>query len=405
MHPKNLKIKDFKYFLPESRIAQFPLTERDQSKLLVYKNDSITESIFGNIDELIDENDLLIFNETKVVHARLIFEKETGSKIEIFCLEPYSVKETAQAFAQKKSVEWVCMVGNAKRWNDETLTKEIHQNGSTFTLSAKKISKTNDSFIILISWDNDLTFAEVIHLAGLLPLPPYMKRKSEEDDEQRYQTVYAKQEGSVAAPTAGLHFTPAVFERLKLKNIDAEFLTLHVGAGTFKPVKSEVMENHEMHEERIYVSIELIEKIISKIGKHKIITVGTTSLRTIESLYWFGVKILNGFDGDEMFVDQWEPYEVGSEKLEVGSALQAIVDWMKKKNISVLSGSTKIIIAPPYEIKIANVLITNFHQPESTLLLLVAAFAGNEWKDFYKYALKNDFRFLSYGDSSILFRN
>lgn len=403
--PKKLKIKDFTYSLPDERIATYPLEKRDSSKLLVYKNGTISESVFGKIDELFNEGDLFIFNETRVIHARLVFHKETGSRIEIFCLEPHSIKEPAEAFAAKNKVEWICLVGNAKRWKNETLKKKLKIDGNEVRISVEKLDKVNDSFVIKFSWEGNYSFAEIIHQAGLLPLPPYMNRDADEEDEVRYQTVYAKKQGSVATPTAGLHFTPEVFGKLKTKKIETDFLTLHVGAGTFKPVKAETMEQHEMHEERIYVSQELIEKIISKLGKNRIVAVGTTSLRTLESLYWFGLKLLNGYEGDELFVDQWKPYEESSAQCSVLGALQAIVDMMKKKDISMLSGSTKIMIAPPYQFKIADALITNFHQPESTLLLLVAAFTGNDWENIYEYAIATNFRFLSYGDSSVLFRN
>ncbi|MFI5222529.1 MAG: S-adenosylmethionine:tRNA ribosyltransferase-isomerase, partial [Bacteroidia bacterium] len=354
--------------------------------------------------EIIPENSLIIFNDTKVIHARILFEKPSGTPIEIFCLEP-NEKEIQVTFSSKESCEWKCMVGNLKRWKNEILEKKIITDAGELILKAEKIKVVNDSVNVRFSWiPMKMSFAEILNHFGVLPLPPYLNRENIESDEVRYQTVYAHQNGSVAAPTAGLHFTSTVFEKLKIKNIETEFFTLHVGAGTFKPVKSETMEEHEMHEEQIFVSLELIEKIISKLGKEKIVAVGTTSLRMLESLYWYGVKLLNGVDSDEMIVEQWEPYEVQSLKFKVENSLKAVVEMMVKKNISVLKGSTKILIAPTYEFKVVDVLITNFHQPESTLLLLVAAFAGKKWKDIYDYALKNNFRFLSYGDSSILVR-
>lgn len=406
MHPRELSIHDFTYSLPEARIAQHPLAERDASMLLVYRNGHISERIFHQLPELLDAGDLLVFNETRVVHARLIFHKGTGGQVEIFCLEPYGMKETAQAFAQKRSVEWVCLVGNAKRWKQEVLHKKIDKGNTSFTLAAERIQPHGDSFVIRLSWDADLTFAEVIQHAGLLPLPPYMKRDAADADEAAYQTVYGKEEGSVAAPTAGLHFTDQVFAQLKDKGVETSFLTLHVGAGTFRPVKAEQMKGHDMHEERIYVPLALLEKLIEKAGHRRIIAVGTTSLRTLESLYWFGVKLRNGHEADELFIDQWEVYNeaLQARSCDLRSSLEAVREWMQKRNCTVLSGSTKIIIAPPYSLKVADALVTNFHQPESTLLLLVAAAIGPDWRKVYDYALAHGFRFLSYGDSSILFR-
>lgn len=404
MNPKELSIHDYHYDLPDNRIAHHPLTERDSSKLLTYNKGVISESIFNRLDEQLEGGDLLVFNETRVIHARLVFQKETGARIEVFCLEPYLIKETAQAFSQKRSVEWVCLVGNAKRWKNETLSKELIIDGQAIILSVKKTNQLHDSIVLTLSWNADLTFAEVVHYAGLLPLPPYMNRDAEPDDEDRYQTVYAKQDGSVAAPTAGLHFTDAVFKKLTAKKIETEFLTLHVGAGTFKPVKADVMHHHEMHEERVYISLSLIEKIIAKKDKHKIVAVGTTSLRTLESLYWFGVKLMSVKDVNELFIEQWFPYE-NHAPISLQQSLETVVAWMKEKKLNVLTGSTQILIAPPYQLKVVDALITNFHQPESTLLLLVAACIGDDWRKVYEYALTHDFRFLSYGDSSILFKS
>jgi S-adenosylmethionine:tRNA ribosyltransferase-isomerase len=407
MHPKRLSIHDFSYFLPESRIARFPRDERDSSRLLVYKDQHISARVFNQVDELFEEGDLLVFNETRVIHARLMFEKESGSRIEIFCLEPYEPKETTQAFARKGSAEWICLVGNAKRWRTEVLQKEVNTGKTAFTLTAEKTGRTADAFRVKLSWNADMNFAEVIYHAGLLPLPPYMHREAEDADELRYQTVYARNEGSVAAPTAGLHFTADIFEKLKNKRVETGFITLHVGAGTFKPVKANTMEGHDMHEEQLYIPLALIEQIIGKAGRHRVIAVGTTSLRALESLYWFGVKLLAGEPCGEFFINQWEVYDnarIAASTYPVKEALEAVVSWMKANATPVLTGSTRIILAPPYRVRTADALITNFHQPESTLLLLVAAFVGPAWKDIYTYALQNDFRFLSYGDSSILFR-
>lgn len=417
MNPKELSINNFTYELPNEKIAKYPLQKRDESKLLVYKNGVISESIYKNVATEIPANSLLIFNNTKVVEARLLFEKSTGGMIEIFCLEPAEIyADITTAMLQKKNVQWKCLVGGAKKWKEKSLIKMISNDGIDFKLEAKKVEKFSDYFLIEFSWNIDeLSFTEVLHLAGNIPLPPYLNRNVEEEDKQTYQTVYAKQDGSVAAPTAGLHFTDEIFTSLKNKNIDIDFVTLHVGAGTFKPVKADTMEAHEMHAEFIDVTIESIENIIAKINLgNKIIAVGTTSLRTIESLYWLGVKIISNFEfiisnsinqseiiNNKLEINQWDCYEL-PQNIEPVIALEFLVKWMKENNLKRLLTKTQVIIAPSYKLRIAAGLITNFHQPKSTLLLLIAAIVGEDWKKIYKYALENNFRFLSYGDGCLL---
>ena len=396
MHPKDLSILDFTYTLPDERIAKHPLADRDQSKLLVYRDGKISESIYANLPDVLPADTLLIFNNTKVVEARLLFHKSTGGTIEIFCLEPADqYPDITTAMLQKKEVLWKCLVGGAKKWKEEYLYKETPAG----LLKARKVEKTNDSFIIAFSWEADLSFAEVLHLTGLIPLPPYLNREAEAKDQETYQTIYAKHDGSVAAPTAGLHFTEALFQKLEQKGIQKTFVTLHVGAGTFKPVKAAVMQEHEMHAEFIEVSINTIEQLLQAASK-TIVVVGTTSLRTIESLYWMGVKLLTSTN-DPLTIHQWDPYELPSH-FTATEALTALLQHMQQQRMQTLITKTQIIIAPGYRLRIAQGIVTNFHQPQSTLLLLVAAITGNHWKDIYQYALDHNFRFLSYGDGSLL---
>lgn len=406
MHPKRLLIKDFLYDLPEEKIAKYPLPQRDESKLLVYKDGTITESIYYNLNDFIPENALLIFNNTKVVEARLLFQKSTGSNIEIFCLEPADIyADITTAMLQKGKVLWKCLVGGAKKWKEETLTKEIETGSKKLQVIAKKIEKFTDYFLVEFNWDDaSLSFAEILHEAGSIPLPPYLNRAAEESDKERYQTIYARHDGSVAAPTAGLHFTERLFQKLDQKNIQRDFVTLHVGAGTFKPVKAETMQEHEMHTEFIDVRATLIENILKHIDE-KVIAVGTTSLRTIESLYWLGVKTIlqPTIIAEDLQVYQWDAYDVDAENISAKDALQSLLKWMQQNSLSNLITKTQIIIAPGYDFKVAKALITNFHQPQSTLLLLVAALIGDDWRKVYNYALKNNFRFLSYGDGCLLF--
>jgi S-adenosylmethionine:tRNA ribosyltransferase-isomerase len=405
--PRTLSIKDFTYSLPEERIAKYPLAERDASKLLIYKEENISEDIYKNIADHIPSNSLLVFNDTKVVEARLLFQKQTGGIIEIFCLEPHQqYPDITTAMIQHEKVLWHCLIGGASKWkHGQILEKRILCNSKELVLHARYIEKLTDSFVVELSWnDPSLSFSEVLHLFGAIPLPPYIKREAEKSDSERYQTVYAHFEGSVAAPTAGLHFTERVFESLAEKNIQKGFLTLHVGAGTFKPVKSETMQEHEMHAEYFTVSKSLIQNLIDHLDKN-IIAVGTTSLRTLESLYWLAVKLKmeNGEWKNE--ISQWEVYDHVEQRVSSKEALTNLIKWMDEKSIDHLTVKTQIIIAPGYQFKIVNGLITNFHQPQSTLLLLVAAFIGKDWKKIYEYALKNSFRFLSYGDGSLLWRS
>ena len=404
-HPSTLSIIDFAYDLPANKIAKYPLAERDMSKLLVYKEGNISEHTYRNLAAQIPANSLMVFNNTKVVEARLLFKKSTGGSIEIFCLEPDNqYPDITTAMLQKGKVWWKCLVGGAKKWKEEKISFTATNNGSPILIEAKKIKQQTEAFIIEISWnDETISFAELLHIAGVIPLPPYLNRFAEDSDKERYQTIYAKHDGSVAAPTAGLHFTEHVFNDLAKKNIETAYVTLHVGAGTFKPVKTATMDGHEMHAEYIDVSKKAIELILSKINDG-VIAVGTTSLRTIESLYWLGVKayLSPNLSKDQLTILQWDPYEIESNNISSDIALASLINWMQKNNIEKLVTKTQIIIAPGYEFKIMIGLITNFHQPQSTLLLLVAAIIGNDWKLVYQYALDNNFRFLSYGDGSLI---
>ena len=404
--PRTLSIKDYTYLLPEERIARYPLFDRDASKLLIYKNGIIQEDIYKNITDHLPAESLLLFNDTKVVEARLLFQKPTGGVIEIFCLEPHEkYADITSAMLQKETVLWKCLVGGASKWkHGQVLEKKIIFKGNEFLLSAKYIEKAADSFTLELSWNkSSLSFAEVLHLAGAIPLPPYIKRAAEKSDSERYQTIYANKDGSVAAPTAGLHFTETIFQKLKEKGIERDFVTLHVGAGTFKPVKSEQMKDHEMHAEFFTVSKLTIENTLNQLDKN-IIAVGTTSLRTIESLYWLGVKLMTADRQLTSEITQWEVYD-SQQSISTSDALTSLLEWMEIKQLKNLSAKTQIIIVPEYKFKIAKGLITNFHQPQSTLLLLVAAFIGSDWRKIYEHALEKDFRFLSYGDGCLLWRN
>lgn len=406
MNPKEISIQDYTYSLPEERIAKYPLAERGSSKLLIYKEGGVSEDVYSNISSHIPGNSLLVFNNTKVVEARLLFQKPTGGVIEVFCLEPHDqYPDITTAMLQRQKVWWYCLVGGASKWKPgQVLQKEIKTAEQTIILQANYIEKKSGSFIIELSWaPASLSFAEVLHHAGAIPLPPYIKRNAEESDKERYQTVYAAADGSVAAPTAGLHFTEKIFEKLNEKKVKTDFVTLHVGAGTFKPVKSETMLDHDMHAEWIDVSKATIENILKNFGNN-IVAVGTTSLRTIESLYWIGVKIKAGKWQTSAGLSQWEAYELAEKNITAKDALTSLLGWMNENQSQRLVTKTQILIAPGYEFKIAKGLITNFHQPQSTLLLLVAAFIGDDWKKVYTHALQNNFRFLSYGDGSLLWR-
>lgn len=404
MHPKQLSISDYTYQLPEHRIANYPLPVRDASKLLVYDNGIIRDDNYKNITSYIAPGSMLIFNNTKVVEARLLFQKPTGGTVEIFCLEPHEqYADISSAMSEKGKVWWQCLVGGASKWkHGQVLKKIITAYGKEIILQAVYVEKRMGSFVIELSWsDPEMSFAELLHHAGAIPLPPYIKRKAESSDAERYQTIYASLDGSVAAPTAGLHFTDELFGEFAKKNIQRKFVTLHVGAGTFKPVKSETMEQHEMHAEYIDVSKETINDILTNLD-NRIIAVGTTSLRTIESLYWLGVKLNIEKNQSIPELQQWDPYDLPVQDLTAQQALENLRTWMESNSLEKLVTKTKIIIAPGYTPKIADGLITNFHQPQSTLLLLVAALVGDDWKRIYEHALQNDYRFLSYGDGCFL---
>ncbi len=405
MHPKYLSINDFSFNLPDSKIAKYPLVERDASKLLVYKNVKIESDIYRNLHQFLPPDTLLIFNNTKVVEARLLFQKPTGAVIEIFCLEPIDrYKDITSAMLQKGKVFWKCLIGGAGKWkHGMKLHKKLKKGNTEIVIEAAIAGRLKDCFIIELSWQEDISFAEVLHLAGEIPLPPYLHRQTEEEDKERYQTIYATNDGSVAAPTAGLHFTEYIFNSLIKKNIEKAFVTLHVGAGTFKPVKTEKMNEHEMHAEFIDISAGAIKQMIEYAEK-TIVAVGTTSLRTIESLYWMGIKISEKKDisPKELSIQQWEPYEIESKDVSVKEALTYVFNWMNNQGLPGIITKTQILIAPGYKLKIAKGLITNFHQPKSTLLLLIAAIVSNDWKKIYEYGLENDYRFLSYGDGCLL---
>lgn len=403
MHPKNLRIEDFTYELPEERIAKYPLPQRDSSKLLVYKDNQIVEDTYAQVHDHLPEDSFLVFNKTKVVYARLLFQKETGGTIEVFCLEPHEQYADIQtAMLQHGKVWWKCMIGGASKWKQGVILK---QEFPELALSAAVVERSAGTFTIEIGWDNpQLSFAEVLHIAGKIPLPPYLRREAVESDKDRYQTIYATEEGSVAAPTAGLHFTDGVMQQLKQKGIKTEFVTLHVGAGTFKPVKTEVMAEHEMHAEWIEVSLLFLKELQWHLTGG-IVAVGTTSLRTLESIYWIGRSLAKNQvpDFSKIAVGQWDPYETKEgEDVSTKDALQALINWLQSNNQPRLVTRTQIMIAPGYRFRVVNGLITNFHQPQSTLLLLVAALIGNDWRKVYDHALSHGFRFLSFGDGSLL---
>ena len=436
---KDIRISDFTYDLPDERIAKFPVAQRDASKLLLYNKGEVSEDVFYNLPKYLPKGALMVFNNTRVIQARIHFRKETGALIEVFLLEPAEPADYEQVFQTSERCSWLCLVGNQKKWKEGTLTRELEVKGEKIVLHARRKGTVgtsqliefqwfphNHSFPLLVESKGASSFAEILDAIGELPIPPYLNRNTEESDKSTYQTVYSRIKGSVAAPTAGLHFTEDVLKAIDSHGITREEVTLHVGAGTFRPVKSETIEGHEMHSEHISVRRQTIERLIEHGGKA--IAVGTTSVRTLESLYYVGRKILRNPDIAEeaLAVKQWEPYEIrdsrseecGVWSVECGarseepstfnlqpstlSSLQAILDWLTRHRLDVLTTSTQIIIVPGYEYKIVTHLITNFHQPQSTLLLLVSAFVGDRWRDIYQYALDHDFRFLSYGDSSLL---
>ena len=401
--PKHIHISEFDYPLPDERIAKFPLPVRDQSKLLVYRHGQVSENVFTSLPDYIPAGELMVFNNTKVIQARLHFRKETGALIEVFCLEPILPADYALNFQQTEHVAWLCMIGNLKKWKEGVLRREMMVKGRPLTLTAERGECRGTSHWVDFRWDNpEVTFADILEVFGELPIPPYLNRATQESDKVTYQTVYSKIKGSVAAPTAGLHFTSRVLDALRDKGADLEELTLHVGAGTFKPVKSEEIEGHEMHTEYISVSRSTIEKLIAHGGKA--IAVGTTSVRTLESLYHIGVTLLKHPDAseEELPVRQWQPYEMEEDAPTSVEALSALLVYLDRHGLEALHTSTQIIIAPGYDYRIVKAMVTNFHQPKSTLLLLVSAFVQGDWRAIYDYALAHGFRFLSYGDSSLL---
>jgi S-adenosylmethionine:tRNA ribosyltransferase-isomerase len=431
---KNIRIDDYDYPLPEERIAKYPLAQRDHSKLLCLHsaplnsqfstlNSQLSEYHFYDLPSLLPDDSLLVFNDTKVIHARLFFQKETGATIEVFCLEPHGMA-VSQAFEQRERCTWTCFIGNNKKWKEGPLTLHfsiptpspssppcregsgVGDNlNSQFTLSAVRREAVGNAWIVDFSWTGGASFAEVIEAAGVIPLPPYLHREAEASDATRYQTVYAHHDGSVAAPTAGLHFTPEVFKALKERGIDTEYITLHVGAGTFKPVNTPTIGEHEMHVEPVHVTADNLRRLIAHAG-HPVIAVGTTTVRTLESLYWFGVQLQANPALDHMHIHQWDPYTLpqGS-PLRFDQAYENILHWLDRQGTDRLDGATQLMIAPGYQYRVIDGLVTNFHQPKSTLLLLVSALIGDRWRDCYRYALDHGFRFLSYGDSCLFLKS
>ena len=395
-----MTLTDYTYHLPDERIAKFPLTERDQSKLLVYRNGCISTDVFSHLPDYIGESDMLVFNNTRVIRARIEMEKETGAHIEIFCLEPHDPHNYQLSFAQQNTCEWKCMVGNLKKWKSGILKKRVKVNNIETLLQAERITGADQYQVIRFTWDNGMDFGSLLDACGCTPIPPYLNRKTETIDETRYQTVYSKHKGSVAAPTAGLHFTPQVLQRLSDKGVALNEITLHVGAGTFRPIQQNDVTQHEMHVEFFTVQLEVIRNLLA--NKGILTAIGTTSLRALESIYWLGVKMLHNNTGIEnLHLDQWEAYTL-PQNVTIVQSLNKVCEILEKNRKNTVFASTKIMIVPGYTFRICRRLITNFHQPQSTLLLLVGAFVGECWKNIYQYALDNDFRFLSYGDSSLL---
>lgn len=399
----DIRIEDYNYLLPDDRIAKYPLPERDSSKLLIYRNGNVSDDVFRNISDILPDKSLIVFNDTKVVPARLHFQRETGAHIEIFCLEPVLPAEYATMFTVTGSCRWKCIVGNVKRWKDDTLRLYnpcADMDISDMDLKADLIERTGETSVVEFRWNGDIPFSKVLETGGSVPIPPYLNRETESVDLERYQTLYARFRGSVAAPTAGLHFTAEVLQNIRNRGIESETVCLHVGAGTFLPVKSSLVSEHNMHREPFVVKLELLEKLVS--GERTVVAVGTTSVRTLESLYYVGVKCIE--DGKPSDVGQWEPYQ-RDYPYSLEESLLATIKYMKDNGLAELSIGTRIIIVPGFHFRLVDVLITNFHQPQSTLLLLISAFVDGDWKRIYEHAMDNGFRFLSYGDSSVLFRN
>lgn len=397
-----IRIEEYNYILPDERIAKYPLPQRDSSKLLIYRNEDVTETSFRSLSEILPEGSLMVFNDTKVVPARMHFQRESGAHIEIFCLEPVFPEEYVSVFAATERCRWKCIVGNVKRWKNDTLSLYNPLNDSevsAMNLRADLVERSGETSIVEFSWSGGSPFSKVLDICGSVPIPPYLNRETEDVDLERYQTLYARFRGSVAAPTAGLHFTEYVLESIRNKGIVISTVCLHVGAGTFLPVKSSLVSEHTMHREPFVVTLAFLEQLLS--AKGKVIAVGTTSVRTLESLYYIGVSCIE--KGQPADVDQWDPYS-RDYGYSVEEAIGAIVGYLKDNGLNELQLGTRIIIVPGFQFRVVDVLVTNFHQPQSTLLLLISAFVGGDWRSIYDYALGNDFRFLSYGDSSVLFR-
>lgn len=403
----SINIADYTYDLPADRIAKYPLKARDSSKLLVYNQGKISQQKFRQIPDLIEDDTLLVFNDTRVVQARLKFEKSTGSKIEIFCLEPFEPGDYNLAFQASSESVWKCLIGNAKKWKTGPIQLYLSSGDKQIKLEAEKTGREKDAFLVRFSWEADISFGEILEAAGKTPIPPYLDREAELSDKQSYQTVYSRIDGSVAAPTAGLHFTGPLLETIAARNIPMLNLTLHVGAGTFQPVSADKLEDHPMHAEHFYINRQSIESLLNHTGR--ILAVGTTSTRILESLYWLGSRLESGKDSEDsgrgsdnssLFIDQWEAYKLPS--IERRKSLENILQYMNDKGLESLEGITRLMIVPGYRFRMVDRLLTNYHQPNSTLLLLVAAFIGEDWKKVYDFAMENEFRFLSYGDSSLL---
>lgn len=406
MNTQHIHISDYDYPLPDERIAKYPVAERDHSKLLIYKKGAVSEDVFYALPKYLPQGALMVFNNTKVIQARLHFRKSSGALIEIFCLEPFAPRDYEQNFGSHGSCRWICMIGNAKKWKEGTLTMQLKVGSNNLELSARRVQTLTGGEVVEFAWnDKSISFSEVLEVVGELPIPPYLHRPTEERDKSTYQTVYSKIKGSVAAPTAGLHFTPRVLKALDAAGVERDEITLHVGAGTFKPVKSEEIADHTMHSEFICVTRHNLERLIAHDACA--IAVGTTSVRTLESLYYIGLKLWRHpeLEGDDLHVAQWEPYELasdGDEPIAPIEALKQILRYLDRHGLEALRTSTQIIIAPGYRYHIVKMMVTNFHQPHSTLLLLVSAFVHGDWRKIYHYALEHGFRFLSYGDSSLL---
>ena len=397
-----IRIEDYNYNLPDERIAKYPLPQRDGSKLLHYKEGLVTEKRFSDIYSLLPEGSIMVFNDTKVVPARLHFQRSTGAHIEIFCLEPVQPEEYVTMFAVTDKCRWKCIVGNVKRWKNDTLNlynPDSNEEVTTLALKADLIERQGETSIVEFSWEGGIPFSKVLEIGGSIPIPPYLNRNTEEVDLERYQTLYARFRGSVAAPTAGLHFTENVLQAIRERNITTETVCLHVGAGTFLPVKSSLVSEHTMHREPFVVTLKFLKRLLANLGK--VIAVGTTSVRTLESLYYVGVSCIE--TGHPVDVDQWAPYS-REYTYSTAEAIQALVSYLEANSLESIQVGTRIIILPGFGFRIVDILVTNFHQPQSTLLLLISAFVAGDWKNIYNFALANGFRFLSYGDSSVLFR-